>query len=633
MKNYLRYVCAILAVALAVALRYALMPLIGPGVPYVTLFPVTVIVSLLAGLVPAILTGILGALVVDYLFIPPLYAALTSIEDISRMAIMILTSAFVGYVGDVLRAARAKAEKQALTLRESQEDLNRAQAVAHIGSWRLDVRKNELTWSDENHRIFGIPKGTPMTYETFLGTVHPDDREYVDRKWKAGLTGENYDIEHRIIVDGQIKWVREKAYLEFDKDGALLGGFGITQNITERKQMEEELRKSRDKLERRVEERTAQLTHTVKTLQDEVTRRTLAEEALRMASLYARGLLEASLDPLITISPEGKITDVNKATELITGVAREQLIGTDFSNYFTEPKKAQEGYEQVFAQGFVTNYPLTIRHCDGQLTDVLYNAAVYKNEAGQVQGVFAAARDITERKQAEKKILADQEQLRSLTTELILTEERERRAIAAALHDSLGPLLAFSKRELGTIQKSASAGIMGTLDNVRDYISQAIDQTRTLTFDLSPPTLYTFGLEHAIEELTERFSKKGKLKCVLKNSDPIIPPTDDIKILLYRSVRELFVNIAKHAQAKSVQVNLSMVGNSIIKITVEDDGVGFDMTDIDPRTGKSSGFGLFSIHQRLTHVGGQFDIQSEKDKGTKVILLVPLKGKKTKKGE
>ena len=132
-------------------------------------------------------------------------------------------------------------------LRDNREDFDRAQTVGNIGSWRLDVRRNELTWSDENHRIFGIPKGTPLTYEIFLSMVHPDDREYVDDEWKAGLAGEPYDIEHRIIADGKIKWVREKAYIEFDKDGALLGGFGITQDITERKQAEEELRDSEER--------------------------------------------------------------------------------------------------------------------------------------------------------------------------------------------------------------------------------------------------------------------------------------------------------------------------------------------------------------------------------------------------
>ena len=115
---------------------------------------------------------------------------------------------------------------------------------------------------------------------------------------------------------------------------------------------------------------------------------------------YARSLIEASVDPLVTISPEGKITDVNEATVKVTGVAREKLIGTDFSNYFTEPGKAREGYQRVFSEGFVTDYPLTIRHGEGCLTDVLYNASVYKDTRGNVLGVFAAARDITAQKQA-----------------------------------------------------------------------------------------------------------------------------------------------------------------------------------------------------------------------------------------
>jgi PAS domain S-box-containing protein len=120
----------------------------------------------------------------------------------------------------------------------------------------------------------------------------------------------------------------------------------------------------------------------------------------QMQAQYARSLIEAGLDPLVTISPEGKITDVNEATTKVTGVPRETLIGTDFSDYFTDPDKANEGYQRVFAQGSVTDYPLTMRHQDGTLTDVLYNASVYRNAGGEVLGVFAAARDVTEQKQA-----------------------------------------------------------------------------------------------------------------------------------------------------------------------------------------------------------------------------------------
>jgi PAS domain S-box-containing protein len=295
---------------------------------------------------------------------------------------------------------RKKAEQLLL---ESKKDLDRAQAVAHTGSWRLDTRRNILTWSDEAYRIFNIPVGTHLTYESFLSYVHPDDREFVDKKWKSALAGEKYDMEHRIVVDGQIKWVRERADLEFEKDGTLLGGFGTVTDITQRKQMEDELRKSRDELEIRVKERTAELDEAVLDLQKQVEQRIRAEEAFRSASLYARGLLEASLDPLITISAEGKITDVNEAAIQVTGVSREQLIGTDFSNYFTDPQKAREGYKKVFDTGFVTDYPLTIRHKNGRLTDVLYNAVVYKNEVGHIQGVFAAARDVTEQRGIERR--------------------------------------------------------------------------------------------------------------------------------------------------------------------------------------------------------------------------------------
>ena len=136
----------------------------------------------------------------------------------------------------------------------------------------------------------------------------------------------------------------------------------------------------------------------------DISEKELTEEKLRSTAMYSRSLIEASLDPLVTISPEGKITDVNEAAIRVTGVERAQLVGTDFSDYFTEPDRARQGYREVFAQGFVTDYPLTIRHTGGDLTDVLYNASVYKDAGGHVQGVFAAARDVTAQKRAESEV-------------------------------------------------------------------------------------------------------------------------------------------------------------------------------------------------------------------------------------
>ncbi len=148
--------------------------------------------------------------------------------------------------------------------------------------------------------------------------------------------------------------------------------------------------------------------------------------AQRQAAQYARSLIEASLDPLVTISPEGKITDVNEATVKATGVARDKLIGTDFSDYFTEPENARKGYEQVFSKGFVTDYPLTIRHKDGRLTEVLYNASVYRDVQSNVLGVFAAARDVTAQKEAEAKIAGQRAREEQRARELERLAELER---------------------------------------------------------------------------------------------------------------------------------------------------------------------------------------------------------------
>ncbi len=160
-----------------------------------------------------------------------------------------------------------------------------------------------------------------------------------------------------------------------------------------------------------------------------------AREALRIAGLYTRSLIEVSLDPLVTISAEGKVMDVNKAAEDVTGVSREKLIGSDFSDYFTEPGKAREGYSKVFSQGFVKDYPLAIRHASGEITEVLYNAATFKDDKGEVQGVFAAARDVTALRAAQKALQRSYDELEDRveerTAELKESEERLTHALEA----------------------------------------------------------------------------------------------------------------------------------------------------------------------------------------------------------
>jgi PAS domain S-box-containing protein len=222
--------------------------------------------------------------------------ALEKVPMLSREAVntgMSFLTTFANVVSQLsysnIKLAKLLAERDALVdaLQENKKDLDRAQAVGNLGSWRLDMHKKELTWSDENYRIFGIPKGTHLTYETFLSKVHPDDRKYVDKEWIAQLKGRSYDMEHRIVVDGEIKWVRKKAYFEFDKSGEIIGGFGITQDITERKRAEEALNKAHNSLEAKVKERTSELEKAYESLMEEERR---LSEAQKNSSYWKLGL-------------------------------------------------------------------------------------------------------------------------------------------------------------------------------------------------------------------------------------------------------------------------------------------------------------------------------------------------------
>ena len=238
-------------------------------------------------------------------------------------------------------------------------------------------------------KILGTENPDEIVGKMLLQIVHPDYHEIAKKRIRMQEEGKVVPpLEEKFLRLDGIPVDVEVVAIPFTYMGKL-AMYRVFRDITENKLAEMELIKYRDQLEEMVKERTAEL-------HKEINERRLIGDKLREVSVYTRSLFEANLDPLVTISLEGKITDMNKATELVTGISCEKLIGSDFSDYFTEPEKAKEVYHQVFEKGFVRDYPLTIRHTSGRIIDVLYNVTVYKTKAGVVQGVFAAARDITE---------------------------------------------------------------------------------------------------------------------------------------------------------------------------------------------------------------------------------------------
>ncbi|MEJ2069494.1 MAG: PAS domain S-box protein, partial [Syntrophobacterales bacterium] len=259
-------------------------------------------------------------------------------------------------------------------LRESREDLNRAQAVAHTGCWRLNVRRNELTWSDETYRIFGIPPGTPLTYESFLAPVHPEDREFVDQKWMGALRGEAYDIEHRLMVDGQVKWVRERAELEVDDHGQLLGGFGTTQDITEVRR---------------------------------------AQEALRDSEERYRSLFENNHAVMLLIDPEtADIVDANPAARVYYGLSREELLDKKITDLNTlAPEEVFQEMQRAKAEER-KHFEFRHRLAAGEVRDVEVFSGPIRIKGREL--LYSIVHDDTARKQAEAALRESEAQFRSL---------------------------------------------------------------------------------------------------------------------------------------------------------------------------------------------------------------------------
>ena len=263
---------------------------------------------------------------------------------------------------DVHELKRAESE-----LRQAQEDANRLACIVTYSNDAIIGKTLDgiiTSWNPGAERIYGY-SAEEMIGQSMLVTILPDriaEFQNIMQQLSRGDNVRHFECQ-RLRKDGQVIDVSLSISPRKDKNGHIVGASTIARDITERKR---------------------------------------AEEGMRRASLYSRSLIEASLDPLVTISKDGKITDVNEATEKATGIPRAQLVGSDFSNYFTDTEKARDGYRQVFSEGYVRDYPLALRHTSGKIMDVLYNASVFKNTKGEVDGVFASARDVTERKRAEE---------------------------------------------------------------------------------------------------------------------------------------------------------------------------------------------------------------------------------------
>jgi hypothetical protein len=347
----------------------------------------------------------------------------------------------------------------------------------------------------------------------------------------------------------------------------------------------------------------------------DITERKHAEEAIRKSEQRYAALFEHNPIETIVVDLEGKVTAFNLAKR--TSGDRLPQIGDvmyrDYGGKHTTDMR--RGLMECIRSGQSREYP------EQEYGDRVLSIWI----APFPDGAIITCQDVTERKRAEKRFLAYQENLRFVASELSLAEEHERRRIATYLHDQVAQTLAFSKIKLGTLRGAVSEipDIATVLDEIDELIERAIRDTRSLTFEISCPTLYEIGLEAAVEELCEEFQNKHKIAFDFDNDNKPKPLSTEVKILLFQTMRELLVNVVKHAQARKVKISMSRDRKSIW-ICVEDDGIGFDTSSIDSHSGEIPGYGLFSIRERLGYLGGHFEIQSQPNRGTCATVVAPL---------
>ncbi len=369
------------------------------------------------------------------------------------------------------------------------------------------------------------------------------------------------------------------------------------------------------------------------------TARKQADDRLRTASQYARSLIEASLDPLVTISPEGKITDVNAGSIKVTGVSREALIGTDFSNYFTEPDKAREGYLQVFAQGSVTDYPLTIRHEDGRLTDVLYNASVYKDVQGSVLGVFAAARDVTERNRLDRAL---QETIVELQRAMVIAARANQAksdflsSMSHELRSPLNAILGFAQLvDSGSppptpAQKDSVEQILKAGWYLLELINEVLDLSQIESGKLSM-SIEPMALDEVLADCQAMSEPQARQAAIQLD---FIAPERPLFVRADRTrVKQLFVNLLSNAikynrVGGTVEVRCAPAAGNRIRVSFQDQGEGLTPEQLarlfQPfnRLGQQSGviegtgIGLVVCKHLVELMGGEIGVESTPGAGS-----------------
>ena len=376
-----------------------------------------------------------------------------------------------------------------------------------------------------------------------------------------------------------------------------------------------------------VEAETVEFVESITPVLGEAVHRFQVERDLKDTNFLLERIFDTTHVLIAYLDPEFNFIRVNRAYAEIDGRPQEFFPGKNHFDLYPH-----EENEEIFGRVVQTGEPYFVyakafehpRQPERGMTYWDWSLLPVKDEHGEVEGLLLTLLDVTERVKAHEQLREYQKELRSLAAELSMAEHRERRRIARNLHDDVSQTLALAQMRLGAVENSVdTSSVQKEVKQIRDYIGKSLHSTRSLTFDLSPPMLYEMGLEAALERLVDRMGQEHDLDIRFRDDGHEKSLPTEVRVSLYRAVRELLINAVKYSEANRLEIVTRRRGGSFC-VTVKDDGVGFDPDDVGFHRHKEGGFGLFNIQERIKHLGGDFDLYTSPGEGTRATLSVPL---------
>ena len=518
-------------------------------------------------------------------------------------------------------------------LRQSKASLSEAQRIAHLGNWDWNIETNQLYWSDEIYRIFGLsPQQFGATYEAFLDSVHPDDREFIKKAVNEALFENNpYRIDHRIVLpDGTIRVVHEQGEVTFDEAGRAIRMIGTVQDVTQNRGAEEKLHAHMQQQAVLAELGQHALMGTdITALMDNVV--TLLSKTLKME--YCK---------ILELLPNGKALLLRAGTGWREGLVghAEVAAGTESQAGYTLLSQNPVIVKDLRIETRFDSPPLLHDHgVVSGMSVIIYGKdrpfgvlgihttkqrTFTEDESHFLKSVANILGMTVEHKKAEKELKDSYEQLRKLSAYLQSVREEERANISREIHDELGQVLTALKIEVSmTANKlNSNSEFFRQTESIMKKIDDTIRSVKRICSELRPTILDHFGLSAAIEWQVEEFENLTGIKGMASFEPREIILDQDLSTAVFRIFQESLTNVTRHASATEVRVNLKLKDGNIV-LEVKDNGKGITKKQFsDPAS-----FGIMGIKERVNFFGGDVKITGIKDKGTTLIVSIPLRKK------